>query len=113
MSLEAVTAVAFKGLWAGGVAYIVWVHTKIIGTFNKKETEALFDLKIAPLEQKGDATSQKFDSLMEVIKNDRTQREENTQLLQGIKTDVALTNNDLGHLKNDVESIKNRLDKQQ
>lgn len=111
MSLEAVTAIAFKGLWAGLVAYIVWIHTKIIGTFDKKETEALFDLKIAPIEQKCNAIDSKFDSLMEVIKNDRTQREENTYLLQGIKTDVALTNNDLSHLKNDVESIKNRLDK--
>tara|TARA_R110002153_G_scaffold58217_1_gene159646 strand:+ start:269 stop:622 length:354 start_codon:yes stop_codon:yes gene_type:complete len=113
MSVEIILGGLMKLGWTGIIPYLIWSYqkdkTKLENTYSKTETEDLFDLKMKPLLVQNENLEKKFDSLMELIKTDRVKREENTGILQCIKTDVALTKNDLSHLKSDVESIKQRL----
>ena len=118
MSLEVVGGWLAKLGWTTMIPYLVWSHkrdkTKLDATLSKKETGELIDLKIAPLEQKSDNQAQglhdKFDLLLNIVKSDNdkntAQRKDNNDMLHNINTNVAV-------IKNEVDNLKERFDKQQ
>ncbi len=118
MSLELAGGLMVKFSWVVLVPYLSWLHKrsriKLDNTISKDEANKLIDLKLAPLEIKLDnqtkGLNDKFDIILKLMQEDkadakssnernRIQRKENTDLLNGISTDVEVIKSELTHLK--------------
>ncbi len=108
MSLEAVGAAVLKYSWGSLIPYLVWSYkrdkVKLDSMYTKKETSDLIDLKVKVVEQSCDNRANlldsKFNTLMDVVKANTATSGETKDLLVSIKTEVAVIQNDITHMKN-------------
>ena len=111
MSMEIVGVWATKLGIGAVVAYLGWDYRKIRkkaeDSYTKKEVSDLVDLKIKPLTQKIDTSTQglidKFDLLLVLVKENTEKNanriKEDSVMLHKISTSVAVIESEVGNLK--------------
>lgn len=96
---------SLTALIAGAFGHLYWSirrdKTKLDNTYTKAETQQLIATTLEPTKQKVNEMSSVLQSLLEKVEKSNT---ETHTLLSEIKTNVAVVQNDIQHLKEKKEN---------